>query len=636
MKNHIWIPIIITLAFIQNLPAQLETGDFIDLSQIMQAKVTAMDGVNSEMYEFAPAWFGDGLVFVYSNTEKKRIRKKDEMNFRLMYSPLDSSLNAITPTEFDEVRTRNTIEGPVSFDPYRPGLFVTKNLHGEKIERMTDELKLGVFYYTLEKGLWEFHSELPVNSSAYNVCHPAWDAGSKRLIFASDMPGGFGGLDLYSITRTPDGHWTQAQNLGPAINSAGNDCFPYLHKGEFLFFSSDRVEGAGGLDLYFSRIKMDGWYPAIMLPAPLNSASDDLGLIVHPSGQHLLFASSRPGGKGKDDLYAMSLGKDLFSSEPDMHQITVVDKRHGTPLEGCEIRIRKFSKSKAILESHNETVRAVRYELDPADLADSGPVLITGKDGRIHFQLAPGEYILHLSKDSYIPSYELIEAGDNPMSLSYGLDSLVCRPFSIVFLDRESGERVSEVSIWQDNGKDTLKVTEGLFTHCIMPGSTFGAKIIAKTYKEQWIELSHDSIEPGTQMEISMEQIEKYVQKLPVEAGEIFVLKNILYDFDSHALNKQSMMELDKLVAHMKEHPSLRIELSSHTDARGSAIYNQALSEKRADNVKNYLVGSGISADRIAAIGFGESRLLNECADGVPCQEQQHAINRRTEVKVLE
>lgn len=118
-------------------------------------------------------------------------------------------------------------------------------------------------------------------------------------------------------------------------------------------------------------------------------------------------------------------------------------------------------------------------------------------------------------------------------------------------------------------------------------------------------------------------------------AGNQFELKNILYPLNKADITPEAALILDRLVSTMNDNPALEIELSSHTDSRGSAAYNQNLSQKRAQSAINYLVKKGIAKKRLVAKGYGESRLLNSCADGTSCSEEEHAINRRTEIKVL-
>lgn len=120
-----------------------------------------------------------------------------------------------------------------------------------------------------------------------------------------------------------------------------------------------------------------------------------------------------------------------------------------------------------------------------------------------------------------------------------------------------------------------------------------------------------------------------------LDAGAIFVLKNIHYDFDQSYIRPEAGRILDNLVNVMSQNPTLRIELSSHTDSRGKDAYNMRLSQQRAEAAVNYLVSKGVERSRMVAKGYGETRLLNHCGNGVECSEDEHQANRRTEIKVL-
>lgn len=117
--------------------------------------------------------------------------------------------------------------------------------------------------------------------------------------------------------------------------------------------------------------------------------------------------------------------------------------------------------------------------------------------------------------------------------------------------------------------------------------------------------------------------------------GEKFVMENIYYDFDKWDILPESEVELNKLVKLMKENPSLTVELSSHTDSRGTDAYNETLSQKRAESAVYYIVGQGVPQSRITAKGYGESQLVNHCANGVECTDEEHRMNRRTEFTIL-
>lgn len=121
-----------------------------------------------------------------------------------------------------------------------------------------------------------------------------------------------------------------------------------------------------------------------------------------------------------------------------------------------------------------------------------------------------------------------------------------------------------------------------------------------------------------------------------LERGKIWLLENIYYDLDKWYIRPDAAIELDKVVAFMKNNPSVKIELSSHTDCRASDEYNMELSRKRAISAVMYIVLRGIDTQRIQAKGYGEHYLVNECEDGVDCSETQHQMNRRTEIKIVD
>lgn len=120
-----------------------------------------------------------------------------------------------------------------------------------------------------------------------------------------------------------------------------------------------------------------------------------------------------------------------------------------------------------------------------------------------------------------------------------------------------------------------------------------------------------------------------------VECGEAVRLNNILYDVNSSVIRPDAMLDLNKVVQFMRDNKDATIELSSHTDSRGRASYNLSLSQKRAQAAADYIIAQGIPATRINAQGFGETQLVNKCADGVRCSQEEHQENRRTQFKVI-
>ncbi len=148
-----------------------------------------------------------------------------------------------------------------------------------------------------------------------------------------------------------------------------------------------------------------------------------------------------------------------------------------------------------------------------------------------------------------------------------------------------------------------------------------------ENYKQQVLELGDISNETEIPLDINLEP--------EIKKDKVIEFHNIYFDFGKATLKEESKEVLDRIVEVMNENPTLEIELSGHTDSQSSAGFNLKLSQQRADEAKRYIVSKGISENRIVAIGYGETRLLNHCKDNVPCSEEEHAINRRIEVKVI-
>ncbi len=147
--------------------------------------------------------------------------------------------------------------------------------------------------------------------------------------------------------------------------------------------------------------------------------------------------------------------------------------------------------------------------------------------------------------------------------------------------------------------------------------------------------------EPEVPVHIPMEDRNTVVRlpakqfKPPFEVGKSYVFNNIYYDLDKSNIRPDAAVELDKIYLILRDNPTIKIEISSHTDSRASDEYNMALSQRRATSAVAYLVKKGISRDRMQAKGYGETQLVNKCANGVSCSEAEHQLNRRTEIKVL-
>jgi len=194
--------------------------------------------------------------------------------------------------------------------------------------------------------------------------------------------------------------------------------------------------------------------------------------------------------------------------------------------------------------------------------------------------------------------------------------------YQVIVKNADTGKPIANQPV--DVGGQVLITDEnGLVTRIFDEPTAFTTKINGVGYKN----VDLNKILPTGNSTILTDVIE-----LKVDEGNSIILHNIYYDFDKSVILPESKTELDKVVKFLKDNPDRKIELSSHTDSRGTKPYNQRLSQRRAKSAVDYIISQGIDKSRITAKGYGETRLLNRCADGVECTEQEHRYNRRTEI----
>src|SRR5690606_28869185 len=199
--------------------------------------------------------------------------------------------------------------------------------------------------------------------------------------------------------------------------------------------------------------------------------------------------------------------------------------------------------------------------------------------------------------------------------------------------DKQTGERLSaSVTLYDEKRQIVAKkisTETGVFAFVLDRNRTYTVLGQQEGYHADSAKVSTMGITKSDTLEVAL------LLEPVFKPGDTFELENIYYDFDKHHIRPDAAAILDELVRTMRDNPTLKIELSSHTDSRGSDAYNLALSQRRAQAAVDYLVSRGIARDRMVARGYGETRLVNDCGNGVPCSRAAHQANRRTEVTVL-
>jgi len=518
---------------------------------------------NSPQHDFAPVLFADGrLVF----TSDRAMGKGEDAYKWTGNKFMDLFIvdpNDASPQVFDVQLNTQGNEGTACFNKTGTEIYFV---------RARESYKGGDAYcriFSSEKnpdGGWTDPVPLPFQKEQINYLHPALTADGNTLYFACNDPEGWGGYDLYSVTRNQktESGWDDPKLLSRNLNTGGNEVFPTLDA-DTLYFASDGLQGMGGLDIFRTfKSERNAWAPPINLKAPVNSGADDFGFTVDvlrsaAEGKKTskpgdlirtgFYTSNRPGGRGGDDIYRFEQRvpppkppkKDTISGAPLAYKIIlegyVLEKILGNPLDpNSRVLGRK--------PLNGATVQAEGAKKQNFTVKEDG-----------YFKL------------------ELAENTDYSFTANFS-----------GYLSNKA--RFS---------------TKGIAKDPANPVQTFEIEIVLdKIFRNQEI-----------------------------------VLENIYYDYDKWDIRPDAEPTLKRLADVLRQNPSIRIQLGSHTDCRGNESYNQELSQRRAQSAVDYLIEQKIDPDRLSAIGYGESQPAADCVCS-RCTEAEHQTNRRTTFKVVE
>ncbi len=585
-----------------------------------------LEDLNTEYSEFSPVQTEDGKQIVFSSNRKNTfIRNKtsgwDNSYFIDVYtSTKKDSIHFENPKKINKEVISDYHDGPISFSPDENTIYLTRSnfikRNSKKRTLNVVNLKLCVIYKGKD-GKYSIIENFPYNSENYSLGHATLTSDGKRLYFVSDMPGGYGQTDIY-YSDNNNGAWSKPVNLGPNINTEGRELFPYISDEGILYFSSDGRAGLGGLDIYYTDHTQNMSSEPENLGYPLNSTYDDFGLTLNTNHKSGYISSNRIGGKGKDDIYYFVFNKPVskctlkgvvldISTKNVISGIKVllmdgsmkvIDSAYTDNQGSYQLKI--MSPSKNYNLSIKESENYVESTLTLKDIQSD-------EENYRNIELYPKYSIKFIVSDfetnNPIDSVNLsiIDKISN-QNLNYFTNAQGV--LSIELKNKKSGDEIDLLVKFEKKGFLTEE-------------NDFKAKLSTSTL-----------LEFNEKLSTNMKDLERAAELNP-----------IYFDLGVWEIRPDAAKELDKIVKIMLDNPEIVIELSSHTDCRSSRNYNMILSEKRAKASAAYLVSKGIQKSRIVGKGYGESKLINhcECEDQtiMPCSEENHQVNRRTEFKVL-
>lgn len=576
--------------------------------------------LNSEQEDFGPTYFKDKLVFASSRegvVSVKRTWNWNGLPFLDIYLADLSEENELTNLkEFSKAKNKKFHEGPAAFDKEGNYMVFTRNNYKERSK--DGVVKLELYETRLINGFWEKEKPLPFNNSEYSVGHPTLSADGNTMYFASDMPGGFGGVDLYKSTKTTAGTWGDPVNLGAEINSEGDEMFPFIHeKEELFFFSSNGHVGLGGLDVFVCQVK-DGKFGQFKnVGVPVNGSSDDFSFILNGEQKQGFFASNRAEGRGDDDIYSFKLLKP-FNFGVIIKGETKDEKGNIVP----EAFVTLYDEEKNVIDStYSDKEGKFEFVVDPNKTYEAQAVKDDYFEVIKKFEvLEADEYVLELilEKDPGLSLYALVKDKKTGAVLE-GVNMIVVDNMTgdkIEFTTPATGDYRRPLADKKLNDRGSYNFTlskEGYFSKTV----TYNVE-----FKEPGQYDVHSTLDLGLDPEVK-------------DLSEMVEINPINFDYNKYNIRKDAAVELDKIVEIMNKYPGMVVELGSHTDSRGSSAYNKKLSERRAKASASYIKKHISDPDRIYGKGYGESQIINRCVDGVKCSDEEHEVNRRTEFKVI-
>lgn len=588
----------------------ISNGDF---------KAHRLDWNTDEFEEFAPVFLLNRLYFTSSRPNLNMDLGKYHLNQQAYYDVywLDSSGNPHNGNLFSakfagELFNSHLHDGPFTSLPDGSRIVLTRNAPTKQ-----GELGLALFEseYNSEKkqySKWKRIKNLP---NRYNCQHPFFDEVTGQLYFSSDMPGGYGGFDIYKMEYTQSG-WSNPVNLGKSINTAGDEVFPTIYKERF-FFSSNGYKSTGNLDIMlkdeFGTRELERF----------NSIWDDYyPLFLTDSSGY--FCSNRFNGFATDDILAFK-----YLEFPKLRTIEFIFDYvvSDTVLTKVKINVGGRDSIFEVLGSNFKLSLPLQVDLKHIEISykTEGFNPVDTKIGIPESEEKTIRLAAEKIPEKAIPVL-VLDVREDPNIIPTGVGNLRIN-FSIDGIDfsKDSG------SIFAGNFTESMPIwSEKSFIWLSYTVTYKGYLKLSDSLKLNITDLDTIYLNMFSPRLNSLQKT-----KEGIDIGKYYNVGMIYFDVNKYNIREDAAIELNKIIKALNENPEISIELGSHTDCRGSTASNEKLSHQRAESSARYIVEKGnIRSERISYKGYGESQIINKCVDGIPCTPEEHALNRRTEFKI--
>lgn len=548
---------------------------------------------------------GVGMGYSFTSRDELLIGNiADESADRLkenQWTSINFENEAVSEVTFEKLKALG-ISYP-SIDRKNEKIYFSASSHLKKRAFRDQQNVLQLYQADFKEGKVSNIEQIRFPKQNFNYTHPAISLDGSTLYFTADLPDSYGGMDIYFSQKRSDGTWTDPQNAGAEINTKWHELTPYL-LGDTLYFSSYGHQNFGGSDVFMA-IKKDGKFSTPNnLGKPVNSCQDDFSYVPHPEGEYALFTSNRSSDlEGKDNLYQV-----LFPE----NEFLVRDELTGKSIASVAVGIGQ------------ETT----FETDA-----NGTWKWRTKSGKQDFTFDHPYYW----KTTF--ETEQLSEGDLEYLKNVTLSPVIIGGKAVDDITGNPIEGV-QVSLFEKDGDD-WKLVE--VTSSNEDGDWGFHARKDREYKVEFEKdkylLSNEIVERFDEDRELFNEMMKRMNPLEMsykpEKDLVMQIDNIYFDYNKASLRPESNQVLDKLVGYLTKNPTIKIELSAHTDCIGNDAYNLKLSQRRANSCKEYLLKHGIDKGRIIAKGYGKQKMIITDCDLQRRDDSAAQKNRRVEVKIL-
>jgi hypothetical protein len=516
---------------------------------------------------FGIQYYRDGVVYSSALEGKagKNVDKQGMSFLNLYYSDIQNGEIQEGKRLFSENLVFPFHVGAISFTSDYNTMYFTRSV----LVKNRDVLK--IFSVQYDGKQWGKPVELPINSNDYDCAMPAVSPDDKFLYFVSNKKGGQGGKDLYVAEIKRGNSFGEVRNLGPNVNTFGDEVFPVVSKENVLYFSSDGHYGFGGLDIFSAEFVNGEWQNVKNMLLPYNSNYDDFGYVIDPKDISRGFLSSNRAGDRTNDV--------IFYVRPPIKSEEKVDDTEIRTVAGLE----NLRKDDVVEQPKDEPVVVV----EPATV-----------DALSKFPTHLGSLLTSTFNGSAVDGARIVVR-----------DPATGRIIGEVVSDA-SGR--FNIAIGDEYRKEDME-----FEVEISKGNDFKPKkVIVSIHEFEDFRKSGIALTPIFN-DVVLDDMSEMV--IPYVDNEI---------------TSDGYLVLDRLAAYLLSNPRVVVKLNGHTEARGNRFINLTISQQVAEKAEMYLKSKGVPDENMIPRGYAERYLINKCKRGKICSDAEHLQNRRVEVVV--